>query len=260
MNFRMTFTLCALLAGSMVFLAAKTKPLKTQVIAHRGAWKNTQVPQNSIAALQKAIQMGCFGSEFDVHLSADSIPVVNHDHTYKGVHLEKTTAAELQQVLLPNGEPIPTLEAYLLEGKKQEKTRLVLEIKASQLGKARSLLLADYCVEWVKKTQTQGLVDYISFDYDVCKRVKQLDPKANVAYLLGDKDPAQVAADGLWGLDYNHSVYTKNEGWIIEAKQKGLTLNVWTVNSSDQMKWFIERGFDYITTDEPEQLMLLLGK
>ncbi|HEV7349214.1 glycerophosphodiester phosphodiesterase [Telluribacter sp.] len=228
---------------------------RTKVIAHRGAWKNTGVPQNSLASLQHAIRLGCYGSEFDVHMSADSVLVINHDHTIQGVALETTPAAQLAAIKLSNGEALPTLEAYLNAGKKQKQTRLILEIKASQVSKERSLALAEKCVEMVRKTKTRALVDYISFDYDVCKKVKELDPKAQVAYLNGDKTPEQLAADGFYGLDYHHSIYKKNENWIKEAQQKGLTLNVWTVNDQPLMEWFLERNVDFITTDQPELLL-----
>src|SRR5690606_40007377 len=43
----------------------------SQVIAHRGAWKIDGLPQNSIASLHRAIELGCAGSEFDVHRSEE---------------------------------------------------------------------------------------------------------------------------------------------------------------------------------------------
>ncbi len=249
----------SLFLGGLVAFVAKKGPA-TRVIAHRGAWKNTQVPQNSLAALREADRMGCYGSEFDVHMAADSVLFVNHDHSFQGVFIEKSTAPTLMAVKLSNGEPMPTVESYLLLGKKLKKIRLVLEIKTSQLGKERSLALAEKCVELVRKTKTQKQVDYIAFDYDVCKKVKELDPKAQVTYLNGDKTPAQVAADGLDGLDYNQNVYKKNEAWIQEARQQKLTLNAWTVNDSTSMVWFMDRKFDFITTDEPERLLDLVKK
>jgi glycerophosphoryl diester phosphodiesterase len=236
------------------------KPFTTKVIAHRGAWKNTGVPQNSLAALQHAIRLGCYGSEFDVHMSADSGLYVSHDHVIQKVPIEKSSASQLAEVILPNGESLPTLEAYLNAGKNQKKTRLILEIKPSQLGKDHSLALARKCVEMVRKTGTRRLVDYISFDYDVCKQVLALDPKAKVAYLNGDKTPAEIKADGLDGMDYNQNVYKRNEAWIPEAKQHKRSLNVWTVNDKAQMEWFMDRKFDFITTDEPEVLLELTGK
>ena len=46
---------------------------KNRVIAHRGAWKNTGAAENSIAALQHAVKLGCQGTEFDVHMTMDSV-------------------------------------------------------------------------------------------------------------------------------------------------------------------------------------------
>ncbi|RRB03953.1 glycerophosphodiester phosphodiesterase [Larkinella rosea] len=228
---------------------------QTKVIAHRGAWKNSGAPQNSIASLQQAIKLGCYGSEFDVHMTADSSLVVNHDHDLQGVHLETAPAADIQALKLANGESLPTLESYLKEGLKQKKTRLILEVKASKVSKEHSLALATKCVQTVKAMKGRKLVDYISFDYDVCKKVKELDPSANVAYLMGDKAPELLAADGLYGLDYNQAVMKKNENWIQEAHQKKLTVNVWTVNDPEMMNWLLERKADFITTDEPEKLL-----
>ena len=139
--------------------------------------------------------MGCYGSEFDVHMAADSVLFVNHDHTIQEVPIEKSSSSTLTAIKLSNGESLPTVESYLLLGKELKKIRLVLEIKTSQLGKERSLALAEKCVELVRKTKTQKQVDYIAFDYDVCKKVKELDPQAHVTYLNGDKTPAEVAAD-----------------------------------------------------------------
>jgi glycerophosphoryl diester phosphodiesterase len=248
------FLLAVLLCvTSTAAMAQKSK--KNKVIAHRGAWKNTGAPQNSIAALEHAIKLGCVGSEFDVHMSADSVMFVCHDHTIQGIHIEKTNASDLSKIKLSNGESLPTLEAYLLAGKKQKKTRLVLEIKTSQISKERSLALARLCVELVKKTKTKKIVDYIAFDYDVCKKVKELDPSAAVAYLSSDKAPAVVAQDKIDGLDYHFSAFKKNENWIEEAKAQKLSLNVWTVNDKESMKWFLEKNLDFITTDEPEILL-----
>jgi glycerophosphoryl diester phosphodiesterase len=231
---------------------------KTQVIAHRGAWKNTGVPENSIAALQHAIRLGCWGSEFDVHISADSVPFILHDHTIKGTHIEKSTAAELVEIKLSNTEPLPTLEAYLLAGKNQTTTRLILEIKSSSISQERSLALAKKCVEMVKKTNVGAITEYIAFDFAVCKKVKELEPTAIVTYLNGDKTPEELKSAGLNGLDYHFSVYKKHEEWLKESKQKKLITNVWTVNDVETMKWFIERNVDFITTNEPERLIELL--
>lgn len=230
---------------------------RNKVIAHRGAWKHTGATENSIGALEHAIKLGCYGSEFDVHMSADSVLYVLHDHAIKGTHIEKTTSADLSQIKLENGESLPTLEAYLKAGAKQNKTRLILEIKTSSMGKERSLALASKCVEMVRKLNVEAITDYIAFDFDVCLKVKQLAPKAHVEYLNGDKTPEEIAAAGLDGIDYHFSVFKRKEEYISEMRQKKLTTNVWTVNDEAMLKWFLEKDVDFITTNEPELLLSL---
>lgn len=233
--------------------------MKTQVIAHRGAWKNANVPENSIAALHQAIALSCYGSEFDVHMSADSIPFVLHDHSIQGINIEQTVAAELSKIKLSNGEPLPTLESYLLAGKNQNITRLILEIKSSKVSLERSLALAKKCVELVNKTGMAARTDYIAFSFDVCLAVKKLAPQAHVQYLNGDKTPEQLAAAGINGLDYHYSIFRKNEHWLVDAHQRKLSTNAWTVNDETVMQWLIDRKIDMITTNEPEKLMTLLA-
>ncbi len=231
--------------------------IRNKVIAHRGAWKNTGAAENSIAALQHAITMGCQGSEFDVHMSADSVPVVNHDPTIQGITIATAPASQLGNLKLSSGENMPTLEAYIKAGLNQNKTKLVLEIKPTT-NNERALQLARKVVQMVKDLKAQAWIDYISFDYNICLEVNRLDPYARVAYLNGDKSPAALAADKLWGFDYHFNVFKKNEHWIDEAKQKGLTINAWTVNDEAMLKWFLNKDIDFITTNEPELLLKLV--
>lgn len=240
--------------------AMTRKDKQTKVIAHRGAWKNTKVPENSIAALKAAIDMQCYGSEFDVHMSADSVLYISHDHEIHGLDIEKSTSSQLDTVKLSNGENLPTLKAYLNAGGKQKKTRLILEIKASRISKERSLILAQKCVELVNATKTAKITDYISFDFDVCKKVKELAPKAEVCYLNGEKSPEEIKASGLSGVDYHYNVFKAKPNWVVEFKNANLVTNAWTVNDEKTMQSLIDQGIDYITTNEPEKLQELLKK
>lgn len=231
----------------------------THVIAHRGAWKNTGVPENSIASLQHAISLGCYGSEFDVHLSADSVPFILHDNAIQGISIEKTNAADLKKIKLTNGESLPTLEEYLIAGKGQTKTRLILEIKSSSISKERSLALTKKCVDLVTQTGVAAITDYIAFDFDVCLKVKSLSPKTSVQYLSGNKSPEELSLAGLDGFDYHFSVLKRNENWLSEAQKLKLSSNAWTVNDEETMRWLIGEKIDMITTNEPEKLLKLLN-
>ncbi|MBP3533394.1 MAG: glycerophosphodiester phosphodiesterase, partial [Alistipes sp.] len=42
-----------------------------------------------------------------------------------------------------------------------------------------------------------------------------------------------------------------NPKWIKRAHKLGMTVNVWTVNKEEDLRWVIENGVDYITTDNP---------
>ncbi|MBX2922986.1 MAG: hypothetical protein KF746_12380 [Chitinophagaceae bacterium] len=228
------------------------------VVAHRGAWKKNNLPENSIASLQEAIRLGCTGSEFDVHMTIDDSLVVNHDAHYAGKVIDQSTYAELAKHKLSNGETIPTLRAYLLAGMKQTKTALVLEIKPAFSNKERGAYIAEKAVQLVRALKAEPWMMYISFDYNIVKKVSDLEPKARVAYLNGEKSPVDIKNDGVWGIDYHMDVFKKNESWIADAKKEKVNLNVWTVNKEEDLKWFIEKKFDYITTNEPELLFELI--
>jgi len=230
---------------------------KNQVIAHRGAWKANGLPENSIASLKEAIRIGCYGSEFDVHATKDGILVVNHDADFLGLPIEKSSYQELLEKKMSNGESIPTLESYLKTGLKQKGTKLILEIKISQGGPEADLLLTEKVVKLVKKMKAEAWVDYISFSYEILKKIRALQPDARVAYLKGDVSLEQMKEDQFYGVDYAYPVYKKGE-WFSKAKELGLTLNAWTVNDEANMNWLLDNQADFITTNEPELLFKVI--
>ena len=231
------------------------------VIAHRGAFKKNNFPENSIASLREAIRLGCTGSEFDVRMTADSVLVICHDPVHGGLAIETSTYQDLKKIPLKNGEELPTLKQYLLAGKKNNATtRLVLEIKPSPSGKERGQLIAERVVEMVRQCGVEKITEYISFDFAILKRVQSLQPSALTHYLNGEKAPDEIKKEGISGIDYNISVFRKNPDWIKQAKALGLILNVWTVNDPDQLEWCINQSFDFITTNEPEYLLERLKK
>lgn len=233
---------------------------RNPVIAHRGAWKHTGAPQNSLASLKAAIDMGCHASEFDVHMTADSVLVVNHDPVHGGMKVQESTYAELSAVKLKNGETLPLLRDFLLMGAGQKATRLVLEIKPSTRGREWADATVRKAVALVRETGTGSLVTYIGFDYAMLKELLRLDPSAQAQYLNGDRTAKELRADGMEGADYNHSVYTRRPGLIDSLKRESLVVNVWTVNDSTMMETFLKAGVDLITTDEPERLFRLVRK
>jgi len=141
---------------------------------------------------------------------------------------------------------------------KQHKTRLVLEIKTSIIDKARTLKTTEMTVAMVNKLKAQKLVDYICFDYDAGKLIHKLAPKADIAYLNGDIAPDQVKKDGYTGIDYHFNVFKEHPEWIEEAHKIGISVNVWTVNTDDDIRNALNQKVDFITTNEPERVFELI--
>src|SRR5438034_197861 len=51
--------------------------------------------------------------ELDIHAAADGVLFVHHDEVVSGVHITRSSAAQVRALRLPNGESIPALEDAL---------------------------------------------------------------------------------------------------------------------------------------------------
>lgn len=231
-------------------ISAKTK---TKIIAHRGFWNTEASAQNSIASLTKANEIQVYGSEFDVWLSSDGVPMISHDPKTADHHLnlEKTPSTLLKKEKLENGEYLPTLEEYLIKGKECSNIKLILELKP-QSSKEREDSLTAKVLAMVKNLNLENKVEYISFSLNTVKELIRLKSNAKVYYLNGDLPPKELKEIGCFGLDYNLGIMKKNENWFSEAKEYGLKINVWTVNKENDMQYLIKKGANFITTNEPK--------
>ena len=231
---------------------------QTKIIAHRGYWDVEGSAQNSIASLQKAQQLRIYGSEFDVWMTSDGVLVLNHDDKIEGMRIDETPYSQLKDVRLKNGEKLPLLEDFLREGKKDKKTKLILELKPHS-SKEKENKAVEATVEMVKKTGVQKQTEYISFSLNICKELVRLSPKTEVAYLNGDLAPSELKPLKITGIDYNLSVIKNNKKWIEEAHNLKMSVNVWTVNREEDMQEMIAAGVDFITTDKPALLKAILN-
>ena len=101
--------------------------MRPLVISHRACAGHA--PENTLAGIRRALELGADGIEIDVQATADGVPVLMHDLTVDRTtnghgELAKMTLAELQ-ALDAGGEPPPTLADVL------------------QLTKGRALLVAE---------------------------------------------------------------------------------------------------------------------
>ncbi|WP_443602946.1 glycerophosphodiester phosphodiesterase, partial [Alistipes finegoldii] len=104
------------------------------VVAHRGGAAECGAPDNSMAALEYAMSLGCYGMECDIYWTKDNDIIVAHangDCKVNNLQPWTATVAELRAAgRLSNGEELPTLEEFIrrvmVEG---NCTRLVLDVK-----------------------------------------------------------------------------------------------------------------------------------
>lgn len=249
------FGLLAIFIFSTIMATAQTK-----VIAHRGFWDIEGSAQNSIMALTEAYEIAAYGSEFDVLITKDGVPVVNHDDVFQGFDIQDTEYAKLRDLKLPNGETLPTLKDYLKQGKEYPEIQMILEIKPHKTKKSEDKAVA-LVVAMVKDLRMAEQVEYISFSLNICKELLKQNPTAQIAYLGGDLSPKEIYEIGLTGIDYHYSVFLdKNPDWIDEAKILGLTVNAWTVNKIEDMIGLLDKDIDFITTDKPLELQQLIDE
>ncbi|WP_299182659.1 glycerophosphodiester phosphodiesterase family protein [uncultured Chryseobacterium sp.] len=227
---------------------------QTQIIAHRGYWQ-TQPPtaENSVKALKNTQQLKVYGAEFDVRMSKDGVLLINHDEHHGKMEISETDFKELKKLKLSNGENLPTLKDYLKQGKKDPSVKLIIELKPIKSQEKENELVAK-TIQMVKDMKLESQSEFISFSLNICKEIKKIEPKCKVQYLNGELSPEQIKKEGLDGMDYHYSVFSKNPTWIEEANSLGLITNAWTVNDIEIYEQLKKQGIGFITTNIPDQL------
>ena len=239
------------------------------VIAHRGF--SGEAPENTLAAFQKAIEVGSDMLELDIHLTKDHEAVVIHDGT-----LERTTDGqgkvadftlkELKKLdagfrFSPqfSGERIPTLKEVLELA--QGRVLVNIEIKNPSPGQYSIGEIADRALQEVNRAKMLDRVILSSFNPLALERIQALEPRARVA-LLYHRDwnsPQEVTGGKSWSvLNLRKNFLTKEK--IANTHQQGMKVNVYTVDAEEEMEQFIRWGIDGIITNQPGRLIKLLQK
>lgn len=259
---RIIILLMTLIMVPFMTEAKNNKTKGTAVVAHRGYWNCDKAgyAKNSLAALRCAQEEGFWGSEFDVNMTADSVLIVFHDSKIKGKRIEKHNFEEFKDYRLVNGEPIPTLDQYLEQGKKHPETVLVYELKKHSCKEVEDLFV-DLSIAKLKEYDLldPSKVAFISFSYHMCKRLAEKLPGFTIQFLSGTKEPAKVLEDGINGIDYNYKTLKLNKKWVRKAKKLGMSTNTWTVNTLKDMEAMFRMKVNMITTDYPQIARELLS-
>lgn len=235
-----------------------------QLIAHRGF--SAEAPENTLAALEAALEAGVEAVEFDVQTAACGTPVLFHDamlgRTTNGVGpLRRRPLAHLKVLDAGSwfdagysGETIPTLtEALeLLSGRVQQ---VYQDIKGY-----REMEDLDRMVKLTRRAGMDGVTIYTSSDWVIMNRLRQVAPEIRRAYLVSEADRfsdaldrAVVDDDSFLSLDVRLARELP-EG-LAEARKAGVELMTWTVDDPEAAAWALSQGIRRIVTNQVTMLM-----
>ena len=132
-------------------------------------------------------------------------------------------------------------------------------IQIAQIERERGYL-SSKVMDMVAQRGLQDKVEFIAFGLNFVQQARKLAPKAPVYYLNGDLAPQVLATMNLSGFDYNYGVLYNRPEWVSKAHELGQKVNVWTVNTPEDIQKMIDLKVDYITTDEPLLVREILQK
>lgn len=219
-----------------------------KIVAHRGYHRSPGSAQNSIRSLVKADSIGVDFCEFDVWMSADSVLYVNHNADINGVVIETSRSSQIDTCRLKNGERIARLDAFL-DTASAMKVGLVLEVKPHK-DSVREDIAVPMIVRMIEDKGLKERTIYITFSHHAHDLLVEQGNRP-VFYLTG-VDPDRLVAMKSAGADFHISHFRKNPDWASRTHSLGMEVNMWTLDSEEDIRFAIDHGADYITTNEPE--------
>jgi glycerophosphoryl diester phosphodiesterase len=193
----------------------------TLVIAHRGA--SWELPENTLPAFERAIELGCDCVELDVHAAPDGRLVVCHDSPR-------------------GGEPLLEEAVALLKGR----TVIMCELKSPWRYRRH-----DVVARAVRLLPEDAVV--VSFDPRALVSVRARRTLQHVGYGVSIRRAAGYA----WGVGF-HDPRVSRRG-VAKAHRLGLAATVYTVNEPPRMLALAELGVDGIFSDRPDLLRATLA-
>ncbi len=253
--------LAAALVLAYVLIARLQFETAAEIMAHRGA--SAAAPENTLAAVQGAIDSGAQWVEIDVQETADGRIVVIHDSDLKKVGasaltVADSTLAQLRQVYIGSwfspefaDQRIATLKEVLALCR----NRIGVNIELKYYG--RQVALEQRVIDIVEGAGMAEQVKIMSLSYPGIQTLHRLRPDWKVGLL------SSVAIGNLADLDVdflalNGRAATRH--MIRQAHQQGKQVMVWTVNDAITMASMIGRGADALITDEPALAVTVLDE
>lgn len=247
----------------LVTYYSSVKMNAVHITAHRGT--PIYAPENSLSALQYAINNGADYAEIDVQETADGEVVLLHDTNLKRVtginkNIWDVTYDELKYYSIGKkfinpfgekfrGEKIPSLRQAIKLCK--GKIKLNIELKAN----GHDPELSEKVLKILEEENFKDQCIISSVNYESLKKVRNLDPTIKIGTIV------YIVIEDMSNLDVDfYSIETDNatEKFIHNSHLLGREVHVWTVNNEKNMTKLIDLGVDNIITDHPYNLKNLL--
>lgn len=230
---------------------------RPRCIAHRGA--SAHAPENTLAAIIKAAELGADMVEVDLQASADGILVVLHDselsHTTDGSgSVYAHTLAELQRLDAGQGERIPTAEE-VLACCRERGLGIYFELK---IGYAAAAI-----VPLIERFAMRERVIVASFRPDWVAEVRAHDASLATSVLFGSTHVDPVALAAAAGARYVHPCWEHQApephrlltpAWLARVRAAGLGIVSWHEERPAELAALRRLGVDAICTNAPELL------
>ncbi len=222
------------------------------VIGHRGAMGHET--ENSLASIQKALDLGVDMIEIDVFKIKSGEIVVFHDKrverlTNGGGNIEEYYIYDLKKLLLDGNHSIPELQDVLKLINNQ--VALNIELKGENTAD-RVNFIVDYYVNNRGWSWDNVLIS--SFNWDELRDMRKINPDIAIA-VLTESDPLKAlpVAQELGAVAINPNFRSLNAENIRAIQEAGIKIYTWTVNDPEEIEKLISLGVDGIISDFPER-------
>ncbi len=240
-----------------IFYLHVYKLKKILLIAHRGLWKTPKTAQNSLQAVKAAIALPADGVEIDVRMTKDEVLYLSHDAKINGVRLQTTTSFVIDKLSLSNGGAPARYTDFIALVKKHADLKLYIEIKPIGRRHHRKILIQK-AISLLQKHQLLSRTIILSFSFTVLKEVLQYAPGVTVMYLLERRwllRLNRLRKHAVQWVGFSLNLVKKRPHLVEKVHQKGMNVNVWTVNTSSEAKALLKYPISSITSDTPDQII-----
>ena len=235
-----------------------------EVIAHRGY--KARAPENTLAAIDLAIEAGADAIEFDLQTAGDGNPVLFHDsmlsRTTNGVGpVRRRTIEQLKKLDAGGwfgpefkGEEIPAFRETL-DHLGDRVGCIYAEVKGF-----RELEDLDRMVHITAEAGQQERTVFISLNFTLLDRMRSQDASIRIAYVVDGAESAEEALRRATGdssamIDFKAGLLLDHPSLASRARDADIELAAWTVDSPSDASRLLHMGVPRITTNEVDALL-----